>query len=187
MWAFRISSLSSFKSNSLWKQPGERFMAEGISWEDLLSKFRVGADADKVTMLIWNKNLACKGVFNVNKSIFHEGQWHCSKLQLYFICQYSHESPLTDMVTRLQWTMDLIFFHPASVRHFLGMYLPCARVCVRFWTYTTEQDKQGPCSFGAVVGWIMAPRDVSKSLKFMNITLYSKGDFAGLIKLRILC
>lgn len=45
-------------------------MGAGISGEGLLGKFRVGANADKVIMLISRNNLTCKGVFNMNTFIF---------------------------------------------------------------------------------------------------------------------
>lgn len=149
MWAFGINSLSSFRSNSLWKQPVERFMTEGISWEDLLWKFRVGADADKVTILILSKDSAYKGVFNMNKSIFCEGQQNCSKLQLYLVWQYSQESPPTGMFTRLQWKRDLTFIHPTSIIFWVCPYHVSGPVLGSRPGILNNIDKV--CSFGDVV------------------------------------
>lgn len=42
VWIFEIDFLSSFRTNSLWKQPVERLIARSISWKDLFWKFRAG-------------------------------------------------------------------------------------------------------------------------------------------------
>lgn len=184
MWAFRLAPYPHLNPIPCGKQPEKDLWLRVSSWEDLLWKFRVGADADKVTMLIWNKNLAYKGVFNMNKSIFHEGQWHCSKLQLYFICQYSHESP--SHRHGYQTAVNNGFNIPSpSVRHFLGMYLPRPGSAPDLYHWTRQTRSLLIWSCGRI---IMAPRRcVQIPGNSWTLPYTAKGTSAGLIKLWSWC
>lgn len=66
------------------------------------------------------------------------------------------------------------------------MYLPCTKVCAGFWAYNIEPNRQGSCSFGAVVGWIMGPPRYILIQQFMYFTFSIKRDFAGVIALKTL-
>lgn len=188
VWIFEIDFLSSFRTNSLWKQPVERLIAREHLVERFILKVQGWADADKVTLLFPRKNSACcKGVFSMNKSIFHKGWKHWSILQLYFIWPHSHLRLPTDgfISCRKQWTRLLFIQNQV----FFCVNFLHAKTWAVLWTCNMDQDK-GPCSSVSVLGsrevgeWWIREQNWILNPGLVIVPSNGENEFAGGVKLK---
>lgn len=145
VWTFEIDFLSSFRTNSLWKQPVERLIARSISWKDLFWKFRAGQMLTKSHCFFRGIILLVAKEFSAWK--YHKGWQHWSILQLYFIWPHSHLRLPTDgfISCHKQWTWLLFIQNQV----FFCVNFLHAKTWAVLWTCNMDQDK---CSFVSVLG-----------------------------------